>query len=267
MEKSIQFNGSTIIYEVEGNGSPVLLVHGFAEDNTVWRKISAELSGNYRLILPQLPGTGRSDLLSQMSMDSMAATLCAILDEENIATCPVIGHSMGGYITMAMADKYSNRVMAIGLFHSSAYADTDEKKKARREGIRSIQTKGAEAFLKKTIPNLFAPGTQSAHPELVIEQVNRAKHFTSEALVAYYEAMIDRPDRRSVLENSKVPVLFIIGKQDTAIPPADMLQQSHLPQLSQVHTFQESGHLGMLEEPALAVRVVHAFLDLAYRLA
>ena len=167
---------------------------------------------------------------------------------------------MGGYILLALMEKYWNQVSAFGLFHSSAFADNEEKKATRRKGIEFINQHGAFEFLKTTTPNLFSPQTKDEKPELISEQVARLDNFSPTALVSYYEAMMQRPDRTEVLRKATVPVLFIMGKYDAAVPVEDGLKQCHLPEKSYIHILQQSGHMGMLEEPGNSSRFLEEFL-------
>ena len=135
------------------------------------------------------------------------------------------------------------------------------KKEARRKGIDFIKEHGAFEFLKTATPKLFSPLTLEKDPALVKQQVDSCENFTADALIAYYEAMMARPDRTEVLRNATVPVFFAIGKHDTAIPMADMLQQSHLPKISHIHILPDSGHMGMLEEKEKANNILSDFLS------
>lgn len=169
---------------------------------------------------------------------------------------------MGGYITLAFAEKYPELLNSFGLFHSSAYADSVQKIEIRKKAIEFISKKGAEEFLKTSIPNLFAEKTKQQRPELIERLLKIANKISSEALIQYYEAMIARPDRTSVLRSFSKPVLFIIGKYDTAVPMEDSLQQSHLPAVSSIHILQHSGHIGMWEEAPLSSVYLGDFLRL-----
>ncbi len=260
MNKTFQYQHKKIAYRIIGSGSPVMLVHGFGEDGQVWRNQIDSLKEKFCLIIPDLPGSGQSELIDDMSMDGMAEVLHAIIHEEDIDRCTVIGHSMGGYITLALAEKYWNHLNAFGLFHSSSFADSEEKKTTRRKGIDFINQHGAFEFLKTATPNLFSQQTKDEKPELVDEQIALLHNFLPQALVSYYEAMIQRPERTEILQQTTVPVLFIIGKYDAAIPPEDSLQQSHLPEKSYIHLLQHSGHMGMLEEPVECNQILEKFL-------
>src|SRR5678810_89753 len=124
------------------------------------------------------------------SMGGMAEVLHTIIHEENIDKCTVIGHSMGGYITLALVENYWNHVNAFGLFHSSAFADTEEKKETRKKGIEFIKQNGAFEFLKTTTPNLFSPNSKEQIPNTINDFIESLKGFTSKALIAYYLSLI-----------------------------------------------------------------------------
>jgi pimeloyl-ACP methyl ester carboxylesterase len=260
VEKIISYQRKKIFYRSFGAGDTVMLVHGFGEDGNVWDKQVEHLKNKYHLIVPDLPGSGKSEMIDDMSMEGMAEVLHTIIHEENIDKCTVIGHSMGGYITLALVESYWNHVNAFGLFHSSAFADTEEKKITRKKGIEFIKQHGAFEFLKTATPNLFAPNSKLQIPNSIDEFINSLKDFTPEALISYYEAMMSRPDRTSILEKTKNPVLFIAGEHDNAIPLNDVLKQCHLPEKSFFHILKKSGHMGMMEEAQNANRILEEFL-------
>lgn len=261
MHKQIKFDGGNISYRVIGKGKPAILIHGFGEDSNVWHNQVTELSEKNTLILPDLPGSGQSSIINDMSIEGMAEVIHEIIHHENVELCPVIGHSMGGYITLALVEKYYNHISAFGLFHSSAYADSEEKIAARKKGIAFIEENGAAAFLKTSVPNLFSQKSKDEKPEIVDELMEGIHNFLPQSLVLYYKAMINRPDRTDLLKRKNAPVLFVIGEYDTAIPKDDMLKQSHLPEKSYIHLLKYSGHMGMLEEPDLSTTILKQFLE------
>ena len=262
MDKTIDRGPHTLFYRDEGSGLPVVLLHGFAEDSSIWNKQADQLKTNYRLLIPDLPGSGLSSALTDdTSMEKMAEEIFLLLDREDLQQCVLIGHSMGGYISLAFAEKYPERLIGLGLFHSTAYPDTEEKKTARRKSIEFIQKHGSSAFIRGSTPNLFAEENRKDHPELINDMIDRYSNFSPDALVYYYEAMIRRPNRTAVLEQTKNPVLFVIGSHDQAVPPQQALQQSHIPALSHIHILKHSGHLGMLEEPDQSYRILQSYLN------
>lgn len=260
MIKKLLYQNKQINYHVTGSGKPVFLIHGFGEDSSVWRNQVPYLSNKFQLIIPDLPGSGQSEMIDDMSMEGLAEVIHSIVHQENVDTCTVIGHSMGGYITLALAEKYWNHLDAFGLFHSSAYPDTEEKKAVRQKGIEFIKQHGGFEFLKTATPNLFSPASRAEKAKLVDEQIASLHNFSGPALVSYYEAMVQRPDRTAVFKNSRMPVLFIMGKYDVAIPLDDGLKQCYIPEKSYIHILQNSGHLGMLEEKDESNRILEEFL-------
>ena len=268
-ENSFQYNGSNIYYKTIGHGKPVLLLHGFGEDGTVWERQVTTLQNNYRLIIPDIPGSGKSALVPNATIETYAEIIKELIDlERSQATASgggfeslsLIGHSMGGYVALAFAEKYPQYLNSFGLFHSSAFADADEKKVTRKKAIEFIQEKGAVAFLKTSIPGLFNEAFDAENKPVILSLISKATNFTEAALVQYYEAMIARPDRVHVLKNFTKPVLFIIGEHDKAVPLQSSLEQCYLPALSHVHILKNAAHMGMYEETAKVNSVLNNFL-------
>ena len=294
------YQGKKMFYRTKGSGPLLLLLHGFGEDGEVW-KAQFDLFPGHRLVIPDLPGTGKSDMIEDMSMEGLAAAIKALIDglplppshggrtaihqplldpeaNKNIAppqsevsatvTPPlegpgeavIIGHSMGGYITLAFAERYPGNLKAFGLFHSTAFADSEEKKETRRKGISFIRKHGAFEFLKTSIPNMFASAGKENREQLISEQLASMRNANGAALVSYYESMINRPDRTAVLKQSRVPVLFVFGKHDKAVPLEDGLKQCHLPQLSYIELLQYSAHMGMVEETERSNQLLMEFI-------
>lgn len=257
--KSFLYQSSKIGYRISGSGKPVILIHGFGEDGDVWKNQVPFLEKHCTLIIPDLPGSGKSELITDMSIEGMAGCIKAITDEEKINSATVLGHSMGGYITLAFAEKKPALINAFGLIHSSAYADSEEKKEARRKSIEFIKAHGAYDFLKTAIPGLFYQPENNKDCEALVEA---GINFTPEALIAYYTAMINRPDRTAVLTSYTQPILFIMGQYDKAVPFEHSLSQSHLPQQSHITILRNSAHMGMYEEAEKTVKAILQFLEI-----
>ncbi len=260
----IEIKGRKIWYYVYGTGKPVVLIHGFGGDHSIWQNQVAYFKNHYKLIIPDLPGTGASELLQDMTIDGMADLVKVIVDDSTQSPgekIVLVGHSMGGYIALAYAEKYPENLSGLGLFHSTSYADSKEKIITRKKGIEFIETHGAFAFLKTTLPNLFSAVTKEHQPELVEALIEKSSHFSASTLVSYYEAMIDRPDRRKILKDSKIPVMLIMSENDQAVPIADSLEQSSLPEKSYITILKNSGHMGMVEEPVESNQALTRFLE------
>lgn len=248
MKKLFEYKNATATYKIIGNGKPVVLIHGFAEDSTIFNAQIEFLKNYCLLIVPDLPGSGASATNIQLlSIEDFAHFINALLQQENITECTMLGHSMGGYITLAFAELFPDKLNGFGLIHSSAFADSEEKKLARQKGITMIEEYGSYPFLKNTIPSLFGKKFKEENVEEINELIEAGKSFTAAALQQYYTAMMNRVDRTQVLKNSKNPILFIIGTEDAAIPLNDVLQQTILPNCSYIHLLDGVGHMSMLE--------------------
>jgi pimeloyl-ACP methyl ester carboxylesterase len=260
MQQVFEFGGSTMHYLDTGKGDTIVLLHGFGEDSQIWNKQIAFLAKSYRLIVPDLPGSGHSTMLSAPdTIEAYANAIEALLNHLSVSKCIMLGHSMGGYITLAFAETYPKKLLGWGLIHSTAFADSEEKKINRQRGIELMQQYGACSFLRNTIPNLFAESFKKEQLGVVQALIDASKAFTAEACCAYYKAMQVRPDRTHVLAGSKTPVLFVLGTEDVAAPLNDLLQQVHLPPTAYIHILEHVGHMGMLEATETVNQHIVAF--------
>lgn len=264
--KEFTYDNSSIFYRIYGRGKPVLLLHGFGEEGDIWQNQIESLKKEYQLFIPDLPGSGHSQMISDMSIDGMAECIVYLIKHEILkafeqANVILLGHSMGAYIMLAIAEKYPELLHSVGLIHSSAFADSEEKKIARAKSIQFMKEHGAYAFLKTSIPGLFWDKARREKREAVEDLVEKGRSFTSEALVAYYIAMINRPDRTGVLKNFHGPVLLIIGQHDVAVPFEQGLQQTHMASHTHLHIMRDSGHMSMVEETDKLNMALLEFLD------
>lgn len=256
-EKEITYNHKKIFYRSIGEGPVVVLLHGVPFDGKLWINQFHVFPG-FKLIIPDLPGSGRSEMIDEMSMEGMAECVKEIIVHETASlffksgephSVIVIGHSMGGYITLAMAEKYPELLNGFGLFHSSAYPDSEERKAGRRRTIALIREKGVEEFAKTSIPNLYSQFTKDQNPALIGQQIEIASNFSAESIVSYQMAMMQRKDRTEVLRKAAVPIFFALGRFDAVIPLKDGLEQCSLADLNYFHILENAGHVGMMEEP------------------
>lgn len=243
----------------------IVLLHGFGEDSRIFNDQLNVLSKGFQVFAPDLPGSGTLSnhhwQPGTETIEWMAEWVHEQLVARQIHSCIMLGHSMGGYITLAFAEKYPEKLEAFGLVHSTAFADSDEKKETRQKAIGFMEEKGAFTFLKTSIPGLFGTRFTKEHPEKIESLVQEAKVFTIESLSAYYRAMIDRPDRSAVLKKASVPVLLVAGTEDKAAPLADLLTQSSYPAECHFHILQKSGHMGMLEDPENLSKILLKFSE------
>lgn len=255
-------NNSILSYKEIGQGPVVVLVHGFCESNALWNDIADGLSANYRVVLPDLPGHGESPIFDKesYSMEYFADKLLDLLKALDIKKCVVIGHSLGGYVTLAFAEKYPTYLNGFGLFHSTAFEDSDEKKRNRDRTVEFIGKNGMDTFADSFVAPLFYPKTRVQMAKAIENMKNICRNTSSDAVIATTIAMRDRKERIDVLEKAEVPVLFIIGKEDNAVPLEKSLEQCYLPANHDVTILEEAGHMGMFEKQEEACTVLATFL-------
>ncbi len=259
--KEITYLNKKLHYTICGTGSAVMLLHGFAEDSQIWINQIEALSKNYSIITPDLPGSGLSEKWkdAEISMEDFAKAIHAIILAEKIEKFILIGHSMGGYITLAYEELFSTYLLALGVFHSTAFADNALKIASRKKAISFIQDHGAKAFLKTIIPDLYADQEKS---KIEIEQhLLNGGSISAETLLQYYQAMIHRTDKSTLLKNLKKPMLFVAGCFDKLIPIQHSIQQSRMPDCSFIKILKNSAHMGMLEQPMKTGLLLSNFID------
>ncbi len=252
-------------YTVHGTGSPLLLLHGFPLDGSIWDKVVPELANDYMVIVPDMPGSGESTFAGEeLSVEEMAEGVKLILDNEGINSAIIAGHSMGGYVALAFAELYPGQMKGLGLIHSFAKADTEEKKEQRRKSIELFKKGGKEAFIRQMIPVLFSPASKSRCSEEIKVLTDRALLTENKSLIAFYNAMINRPDRIAILKNSEVPVLWVIGADDTIASPENLIQQTSLANVNFVYTCNGCGHMSMIESPKELTGYLISFAAYSY---
>lgn len=256
-----------IHYTSMGEGQPLVLVHGFPNDSSAWEQVAPVLAQQYKVFLPDLPGAGQSPLpATALSLEYMATALKDMLDRERIPQAVWIGHSMGGYTALQLAAMYPGSVKGIALVHSLASPDSEEKKENRRKAMALIRKGEAEKemFLKGMAQNLFAEAYGQAHPEVVKSIIAKGMQLPAEALTAFYQAIMDRSDKRELLRLASFPLQWIIGDEDTATPMKEALEQCYLAPVNKVSVYRSCGHMSFLERPAVLNADLLAFLDYCY---
>jgi len=234
----------------------LVLLHGFGETATVWQPLADALAPHAEVLLPDYSALVRPDL------DAYADWLGEWLDARAAGPVVLVGHSMGGYVALAFAEKYADRLTGLGLFHSTAYADSEERRQKRLEAIQKIDSTGVEEFLRGFVPNMYAEAYARQFPERLEAHVQAVKHLPAGALKAALRAMRERPDRREVLRRALFPVLFVIGLADRSVSPQDALEQVNLPARHHEAVLEGIGHSGMTEAPAVCLGALRDFLKM-----
>lgn len=248
-------------FSVSGHGPVIILLHGFLESGEIWKNFVRRLAKSFRVITIDLPGHGESDTIRPVqTIDHMAEAVGQVVKALSIHQCIMVGHSMGGYVALAFADKYPKLLRGIVLFHSHAGADSPEAMKNRDRTISLVEN-DHHGFIKNFIPGLFDPENVDKFQQEILVLKALADKTPKEGIIAALKSMKDRPDRQHVLINSKVPVLFIIGKKDSRIPMELILPQSLLPPHAELLLLDHVGHMGFIEASNKTFSTLKSFTE------
>ena len=260
MKKTCLANGRPITYYTDGaaKGLPLVLLHGFCEDSSVWDAFLPHFK-NIPLVRIDLPGFGGSGLSPSTGMDSYASAVAAVLHEMEITRCVLVGHSMGGYTALAFARRYPEYLAGLGLFHSHPFEDTPDRIEGRKRGIEMLRSGKKDLYVRQLFPNLFPAAFVKDHPKMISGLIKQARQLSAEGIIAGLEAMMTRPNHLETLKSAPYPVLFVLGSEDTLVPPDLGLSAALAPAVSSVHLLPETGHMGMLEAPAETAGLVLEF--------
>ncbi|MBB3108519.1 pimeloyl-ACP methyl ester carboxylesterase [Paenibacillus phyllosphaerae] len=264
-------NGQRIAYydsgEVEGivpQGTAVILLHGFCGSSAYWEEVLPYINKLGRIVIPDLRGHGMSSAPQDETyeMEAFADDLNQLIGQLGLDQICLFGHSLGGYVSLAFAEKHADKLKSFSLVHSTSLPDSAQAKVGRDKAIATINESGIGAFVEGLVPKLFAPD----HLEGLKDKVARIKKIgeaTSPAgAAATALGMKNRMDRRSVLENLKVPRLLIAGSEDGVIPAQNTFT-SEGTNVSQV-LLSGSGHMSMVESPSELGNRIVAFVRHMY---
>lgn len=246
-----------VYYTDRGKGFPVILIHGFCETHEVWTRFAEQLSTDFRIITVDLPGFGKSKSLSEgFAVADVASKINALLGQLEITKCIAVGHSLGGYVTLEMIHQQTSLFSGFGLFHSTAYADSDERKAARNKVIDFVSNNGVADFIQTFIPPLFY---DKANPDIPFA-VNMALQTKKETLIGYAKAMRERNNLTGVIQKFNNPIMFMAGEKDTVIAVETLQNQAKTAIKPHLYVIPNVAHMGMFEKEAETLNLTHEFL-------
>ena len=255
----IKFQKKSISYTDEGTGKVIVFLHGFTESSRIWQSFSKKLSVKYRVIAIDLPGHGHSAILGPVhSMELMAEVVFSILKKLRIGKCLMIGHSMGGYVTLAFAEKHPERLKGFSLFHSHCFADTSAEQDNRARTI-SIVDKDKFSYVAQFIPSLFPVEVHKKYSKVIKRMIQQASKMPKEGVIAALEGMKNRKDQAGLLIKTDLPVLFILGLKDTRVPQTRIWEMISSPAVSEILLLGKCGHMGYIEAPKKTYETILGF--------
>lgn len=261
----IKYQNQPIRYKMEGQGNTLVLLHGFLESMDIWDSFSELLSRHFKVITIDLPGHGESGYLGDVqSMNLMADCVHAVLNHLKIEQFVVVGHSMGGYVAVHLAEKYPEKVKAFGFFHSHADADPQETKNNRNR-IIAILNKNYVTWVNQFIPDLFADCNKEKYiPEIKhLQQI--AGNMNARQIIAAQAGMRDRESKLAFLATTDQPVFFIIGKEDSRMSVSKVLDQAILPKHCEVLLLSDVAHMGFIEAKEMTLNFLRGFISTVYQ--
>jgi pimeloyl-ACP methyl ester carboxylesterase len=243
--KTIKVNGIEIAYARRGTGNPLMLVHGFPLDHSMWNETAALLENDFDLILPDLRGFGESATVeTPYFMDDMADDLAALLDNLGIDKIAIAGHSMGGYVALAFAKKYPNRVSALALVSSQVAADAPDRKEGRYKTAQDVAEKGVGVVADAMTSKLSAKAEVQTFVRAIMERQ------TPSAVTGALKAMAEREEMSATLAAFSFPIVVIHGDEDALIPIDRGRDVKSLVSAARLTEIQGAGHMPMLEFPS-----------------
>ena len=259
-------HGVLLHYTEQGSGNPVVLLHGFPLDSTMWAAQAPALAAaGYRVVTPDLRGFGQSDLAPSKprpyTLEALADELHVLLTGLGALPCVLAGLSMGGYVALAYARKYPLDLRGLVLVDTKAEADTAEGKQGREKMIDLVRKDGAKAVADQMMPKMLAQDAPDQRPktaQMLRQMMEACPPKTIENALA---AMRDRPDRSGELASIKAPTLVIVGDADVITPPAVAQSMAEKIPGAQLVTIRGAGHMSPMEQPDQVNRAMKTFLE------
>jgi 3-oxoadipate enol-lactonase len=243
-------------FKESGQGVPIILLHGFPFNNSIWDKVVPHLAGYARLICPDLRGHGKSPAPDGIySMESMASDIALLMDTLSIEKAILVGHSMGGYISLAFIAEFQQRCIGLGLVASGANADLPEKRKSRYQIIADLEVNGTDTILANM------PDSLTNSPEVKHKVIEMIQMTPIPGLVGALKGMAERPDRMNLLPAISVPTLIVAGDNDKIIPIEAATRMAQKIPDCKLEIIPGAAHMPMLEKPLALSRVLTDLIE------
>lgn len=256
--KTFSYKNINVNYNELGKGNAVLLIHGFLEDATMWKHLILDLQKRYRVIAVDLLGHGKTDSLGYVhTMEDQADMLFALISELRLRKISLVGHSMGGYISLAFAELYPDHLRSLILLNSSAQSDSEDRQKNRDRAIEVVK-KNSNTFIRIAVHNLFNTQAHELYSKEIEAFTQQALKTPLQGIIAALEGMKIRIDREALLHFSPYPKLIIASENDTIIPLNDIKNQVEGADVS--FKIIPGGHVSTVEQKIEIASIISSFL-------
>jgi pimeloyl-ACP methyl ester carboxylesterase len=244
-----------------GSGLPIILLHGFCENHHLWDQLSAKLSSRYKVLALDLPGFGRSTPLPEScaSIDDITGSIAEEIARRDIGPPVIIGHSLGGYVALALADLYPQLIRGVALVNSTTFSDNSAKIRTRNKVIEFISKHGAQKFTNQFVEDIFYRRDKYKKEMEIVRTMGLS--CTKETLIQYTGLMRDRPDRTYLLTQSRLPTMVIAGSDDHLIPLSQSQEMIDFLPKGNGFLLNACGHMAMYEQPAELYQHLSGFVN------
>lgn len=266
LHRQIDFEGKMLHYRDEGRGNQrvLVLLHGFLQNLDVWSSFTLSYMRSMRVISIDLPGHGYSMNYGDVhTMEFMARAVKAVLDDAEVEKCVMLGHSMGGYVALAFSEMYPYSLKGLALMHSHALADTESIIQKRQAICQQVKINRA-SYIVDFISNLFYEGNRLPFSAEIKDLQDQCLQTTTPSIIAAQQGMAKRPNRMLVLEKLTVPLLFILGKQDTRVDVDLAIAQAMVAPEVEIYLLDKVGHMSMIELRDKVKGRIKAFVETCY---
>ena len=254
--------GIKMAFDDEGRGTPVVLLHGFPFDRSMWSEQARGLSATYRVIAPDLRGQGETELGGgSATMAEMAEDVAGLLDSLNVGRAVVGGLSMGGYVAFEFIRRFPERVAALVLADTRPQADTDEARRTREETARRALQDGMGPIADSMLPKLLSAATLEHRPDIIAHTRAMMLGTRPEGAAAALRGMGARRDQTDMLPEVDVPTLVVVGGEDSITPPTDAEAMAGKIRGARLVLIEGAGHLSNVERPEEFNRALGDFLS------
>lgn len=245
---SAKINNLHLAYTDTGIGRPVVLIHGYPFNRSLWNEQVEALSSSYRVVAPDLRGFGETDASGgPATMNRMAQEVAQLMDHLEIPRAVIGGLSMGGYVALAFYKQFASRVRAFILADTRAQADTEEAKQTRAQQADKALSEGMAGIADAMLPKLLTPETVSKHPDIVKRVRDMMLKTKPEGAAAALLGMAERDDQTALLPQISSPTLILVGAEDAITPVADSEKMHDAIAGSRLVVLEHAGHVSNLE--------------------
>jgi pimeloyl-ACP methyl ester carboxylesterase len=256
----VNINNINLAFDDTGSGRPVILLHGYPFNRTLWGSQIAALKNNFRVITPDLRGFGESEAAEPATMALMAQDVAALMDALDIPKAIIGGLSMGGYVLLSFYKQFTNRVEALVLADTRPQADTEEGKQNRVKQREQILRDGMGLTADTMLPKLLTPETVSTRPDIVNHVRNMIMNTKPAGAAAALMGMATREDQTELLQQIGVPTLIVVGREDPITPVQDSQLMHERVQGSRLIILEDAAHVSNLEQTESFNGVLKSFL-------